>query len=47
VPKQLGACFKSTVFPAMSVGTAMRITCQKGKFHGMMERMTPSGRNVT
>src|SRR5215467_16218742 len=29
------------------VGTAMRVSCQIGKFHGMMARIGPSGRYET
>ncbi len=29
---------------AIRIGTAARITCQYGKFHGMMPSTTPSGR---
>ncbi len=41
------ACLSTAPFPAMSAGAAKRITCQKGKFHGMIASTTPSGWNVT
>mmetsp|Transcript_2527 Transcript_2527/g.5349 ORF Transcript_2527/g.5349 Transcript_2527/m.5349 type:complete len:220 (+) Transcript_2527:911-1570(+) len=47
VPKQFGACLSNTAFPAMSVGIVMRKTCHAGKFHGMMDKITPSGWYVT
>ncbi len=40
-------CFSTEVFPARTVGMAKRRACQKGKFQGMMERMTPRGWYVT
>ena len=42
----LSACFNTTAFPAISAGAAARKTCQYGKFHGMMAKMTPSGRKA-
>ena len=37
------ACFSSPTLPAIRAGTAKRIACQSGKFHGMMARTGPSG----
>ncbi len=37
------ACFKTNVLPAIIAGAAARIACQKGKFHGITARITPSG----
>ena len=42
LPKQLWACFSRTAFPAIRVGTPIRRTCHIGKFHGIMDRITPS-----
>ena len=42
-PDTLGACLSSPPFPAMRAGAANRVTCQKGKFQGMIARTTPSG----
>ena len=41
LPKQFGACFNRTAFPAIRVGMPMRMTCQIGKFHGMTESTVP------
>jgi hypothetical protein len=38
-------CFTSTTLPATNVGRAMRVSCQIGKFHGMMAGIGPSGRS--
>lgn len=46
-PGTFGACFRIMVFPAISAGIEQRKTCQNGKFHGMMIRITPSGSNRT
>src|SRR5215470_17484071 len=45
-PGTLDACFKTPPFPAIRCGAANRMTCQKGKFHGMTARMTPRGLKV-
>ena len=37
------ACFSNPTLPAIRAGTAKRIACQSGKFHGMMARTGPSG----
>jgi len=37
------ACLSNPTLPAISAGTANRIACQSGKFHGMMARTGPSG----
>ena len=37
------ACLSSPTLPAISAGTANRIACQSGKFHGMIARTGPSG----
>ena len=42
-PLQIDACFRRTTFPAKIVGTAKRSACQKGKFHGIIPRITPIG----
>ena len=42
-PDTLGACLSSPPLPAMRAGAANRVTCQKGKFQGMIARTTPSG----
>src|SRR5262245_19831666 len=42
-----GECFTSTTLPASMVGSAMRVSCQIGKFHGMIARIGPSGRYDT
>ena len=39
----LGACFKRPTLPAITAGATNRVTCQSGKFHGMIARTTPSG----
>ena len=31
------------MLPAISAGAAKRMTCQKGKFHGMIASTVPSG----
>jgi len=41
-PGTFEACLSSTVLPAASAGAAARITCQNGKFHGMMASTVPS-----
>jgi hypothetical protein len=41
------ACLSSATFPAASAGAANRTTCQKGKFHGITARITPSGWKAT
>ena len=41
------ACFRTAVLPAISAGARKRITCQNGKFHGMIASTTPSGSNAT
>jgi hypothetical protein len=43
LPKQIEACFRTTVFPAKIAGTANLNTCQKGKFQGITPRITPLG----
>ena len=43
----LEACLRSPTLPAMSAGAAKRKTCQNGKFHGMIARTGPIGRNRT
>ncbi len=40
----LEACLSRQVLPTISAGAAKRITCQRGKFHGMTARTVPSGR---
>ena len=42
-PVTLGECFSSTPLPAVIAGMAKRITCQTGKFHGMMASTRPIG----
>ncbi len=42
-PVTFEACLSTQVFPAISAGAAKRKTCQRGKFQGMMARITPSG----
>ena len=37
------ACLSSPTLPAIRAGTAKRIACQSGKFHGMMASTGPSG----
>ena len=37
------ACLSSPTLPAMSAGTAKRMACQSGKFHGMMASTGPIG----
>ncbi|MNT84297.1 hypothetical protein D3C72_2242920 [compost metagenome] len=44
VPTMFSAGFSRKPLPPMRIGTAARITCQYGKFHGMMPSTTPSGR---
>ena len=39
----LEACLRRPTLPAMSAGAAKRITCQKGKFHGITARTGPIG----
>ena len=46
-PGTLGACLKTTTLPAMSVGTAIRTTCHKGKFQGITAKMGPIGSKRT
>src|SRR4029079_12026606 len=41
------ACLSTAVFPAASAGAANLITCQNGKFHGMIASTVPSGGNST
>ena len=36
------ACLSSPTFPAIRAGTAKRMACQSGKFHGMMASTGPS-----
>ena len=43
----LEECFSSITLPAVSAGSPARKACQKGKFHGMTARITPSGWNRT
>ena len=38
------AGFSRKPLPPIRIGTAARITCQYGKFHGMTPSTTPSGR---
>ncbi len=38
-----GACFNSPTLPAMTAGAMNRVTCQRGKFHGMIASTAPSG----
>src|SRR5262249_17325865 len=40
-------CFTRTTLPANIVGMAMRVSCQIGKFQGMIARMGPRGRYET
>src|SRR5215813_7729150 len=42
-----GECFTRTTLPASIVGMAMRVSCQTGKFQGMIARMGPRGRYET
>ena len=39
----LGACLRMTTLPAAGAAAAKRMTCQTGKFQGMMARMGPRG----
>ena len=41
------ACLSSPTLPAIRPGTANRIACQSGKFHGMIASTGPSGWKVT
>ena len=41
------ACFNTAVLPAIKAGARKRITCQNGKFQGMIARIGPSGWYVT
>ena len=43
LPKQIEACFRTTVFPAKIAGTANLRTCQNGKFQGITPKITPKG----
>ena len=43
----LGECFTKTTLPASSVGMPMRVTCHRGKFHGMIPSIGPSGKYET
>ncbi len=43
----LGACLSRKPLPASMIGTAARIACHSGKFHGMMPSTVPSGRYDT
>ena len=36
------ACLSSPTFPAIRAGTAKRMACQSGKFHGMIASTGPS-----
>jgi len=45
-PGTLKACFKTPPFPAIRCCAANRMTCQNGKFHGIIARMTPRGLKV-
>ena len=40
----LGECFTKTTLPANIVGMAMRVSCQIGKFQGIIARIGPRGR---
>ena len=42
-PGTFEACLRTAPLPAMSAGAAKRITCQNGKFQGMMASTTPMG----
>src|SRR5262249_49812326 len=42
-----GECFTRTTLPARIVGMAMRVSCQSGKFHGIIARIGPRGRYET
>ncbi|KAG1387519.1 hypothetical protein G6F58_013642 [Rhizopus delemar] len=44
VPTMFSAGFSRKPLPPIRIGTAARITCQYGKFHGMMPSTTPNGR---
>ena len=46
-PVVLLACLRTAVLPAIRAGAAKRITCQNGKFHGMIASTVPSGSNAT
>ena len=37
------ACFSRPTFPTIRAGAAKRITCHRGKFHGMTASTGPSG----
>ena len=37
------ACFSRPTLPTISAGAAKRITCHRGKFHGMTASTGPSG----
>ena len=37
------ACLSRPTLPTISAGAAKRITCHRGKFHGMTARTGPSG----
>jgi hypothetical protein len=41
------ACLSTAVLPAIRAGAAKRITCQSGKFQGMIASTVPSGSNAT
>src|SRR5215510_7831872 len=43
----LGECFTKTTLPANIVEMAMRVSCQIGKFHGIIARIGPRGRQET
>ena len=39
----LGECLSRKTLPASTVGTAERMACQNGKFHGMIPSTAPRG----
>ena len=41
------ACLRRNPFPDSMIGPAARMTCQRGKFHGITARTVPIGRNET
>ena len=47
MPLTLGACFSTPTLPAIRLGAAKRITCQSGKFQGMIASTGPSGSKRT
>src|SRR5215472_9468028 len=47
LPCVLDECFTKTTLPANNVGMAIRVSCQIGKFHGIIARIGPSVQIVT